>query len=30
MMAHTFVIAGVDIPVWRNFVTWFSSLPITS
>ena len=30
MMAHTFVIVGVDIPVWRSFVTWFSSLPITS
>jgi hypothetical protein len=30
MMAHTFVITGVDIPVWRNFVTWFSALPITS
>jgi hypothetical protein len=30
MMAHTFVIVGVDIPVWRNFVTWFSSLALTS
>ncbi len=30
MMAHTFVIVGVDIPIWRNFVTWFSSLPLTS
>lgn len=30
MMAHTFVIVGVDIPVWRSFVTWFSNLPITS
>ena len=30
MMAHTFVIVGVDIPIWRNFVTCFSSLPLTS
>jgi hypothetical protein len=30
MMAHTFVLMGVDISVWRNFITWFSSLPLTS
>lgn len=30
MMAHTFVISGVDIPIWRSFVNWFTALPLTS